>query len=481
MNCIALIRISFLISSLLAYSLSFASASLPAGVVVSISASKKSIDVDDALLIKVDYTNVSDKSVSLYKWGTALGGGITEDLFLVEYLGTEMKYNGIHAKRLAPTSSDFVVLAPGEVSSMAVDLLLSYPVNYEGDYQISLRDSGLVNAKLASPLTVSLTSDRPILALKQPAIFQNCSAGQISQIDAALSSAESIANRAASDLRNAPVSLRPEARRYREWFGAFSTARYATVQSNMDRIASSLSNQRIGFNCDCTGQPGVDPNNTFAFVFPNDPFNMTLCNVFFRVPRLGTDSMSGTIVHEVSHFNVVANTDDFASNQAGIRALANSQPQNAIRAANAYEYFAENSPFLPMPQASDLAADLTIVSGLLLPTVTFADEVLTVSGVIANIGNANSDSTLLRLELINDATGSLLTQTTIPSISSGASFNFQFNLLAPSEEGQYSAELCINVVSGESNANNNCLALSSLTVEDNSVIIAPILQLLLDD
>ena len=134
-----------------------------------------------------------------------------------------------------------------------------------------------------------------------------------------------------------------------------------------------------------------------------------------------------------------------------------------------------------MPQASDLASDLTIVSGILSPTITFADEVLSVSGAVANIGSADSASTMLSLELINDATGSLLAQTAVPSISSGASFNFQFNFLAPSEEGQYTAELCINVVSGESNTNNNCLSLSSLTVEGSSVIVAPIIQLLLDD
>ena len=84
---------------------------------------------------------------------------------------------------------------------------------------------------------------------------------------------------------------------------------------------------------------------------------MNICGAFWRAPLLGTDSRAGTIVHELSHFDVVAGTDDFASNQAGIRSLAINQPDNAVRAANAFEYFAENTPFLSMPTSDDLPPD----------------------------------------------------------------------------------------------------------------------------
>jgi len=284
-----------LLFALLSLSNSSAHSDLPDGIVVSISVSKNSFGLSDKLFIKVSYRNVSDKPVRLLKWNTALDGGLTEDLFYIEYLGEELEYIGVHAKRLAPRESDFVELVPDESASGTIDLLLSYPINYKGDYRISVRNPGRLSRTTLEGLTLNLREDRPIIDFRRTPNFQNCSASQAS-------SAKRIAIRAARDLRNTPVDQRANARRYLEWFGAPNSARYAIVQRSMDRIASALSNQTIGFNCNCTGVPGINPANTFAFVFKNDPFNMTLCDVFFRVPREGTDSKSGTIVHEVSHF-----------------------------------------------------------------------------------------------------------------------------------------------------------------------------------
>ncbi len=58
----------------------------------------------------------------------------------------------------------------------------------------------------------------------------------------------------------------------------------------------------------------------------------------------GTDSKAGTLVHEMSHFNVVASTDDVVYGQTGAKNLAFSNPEDAIRNADSHEYFAENTP-----------------------------------------------------------------------------------------------------------------------------------------
>jgi len=148
-----------------------------------------------------------------------------------------------------------------------------------------VRSPGQLSRKTLDGLTLNLIADRPKVDFRRTPNFQNCSASQASSANSALTVAERIAIRAARDLRNTPVDERANARRYLEWFGAPNSARYAMVQRSMDRIASALSNQTIGFNCNCVGVPGINPANTFAFVFKNDPFNMTLCDVFFRVPH----------------------------------------------------------------------------------------------------------------------------------------------------------------------------------------------------
>ncbi len=471
--------------SLIMTDISHASASLPAGVEVSISIDQQSLSVDDQIWATVRYTNVSNSQVALLKRETALGGGMTEDLVSIIYEGVELKYTGMHVKRLAPIATDYVYLEPGQSASEKIDLLRSYPINYKGDYSITLRDSGehsdsSAHAKASAAITINLDEDRLVRVFKRTPRFQNCSAGQQSEIDAALTSAERIANEASFALQNTPVALRPNSARYTEWFGAFSAARYAQVQLGMSRIASATTNQTIGFNCDCSNQPGVDPSRTFAFVFPSDAFNMTLCDVFFLVPREGTDSKSGTIVHEISHFNIVAATDDFSSalDQRGSRNLANSSPASAIRNANAFEYFAENTPFLSVPTVTQTVRDLALSGVSLVGGKLFTSRVATISGQVVNLGGSNSPATIVSLRFAGQPTS--IAQTSIPAISSGASRSFELSFTAPASEGQVSYQVCVSSIAGETNLNNNCVTIAGIEVLGN-VVIAPIIPLLLGD
>ena len=65
---------------------------------------------------------------------------------------------------------------------------------------------------------------------------------------------------------------------------------------------------------------------------------------FWTAPITGTDSRGGTLLHEMSHFTVVAGTDDWAYGQTAAGALAGSDPARAVDNADSHEYFGENSP-----------------------------------------------------------------------------------------------------------------------------------------
>ncbi len=49
----------------------------------------------------------------------------------------------------------------------------------------------------------------------------------------------------------------------------------------------------------------------------------------------------------MSHFTVVASTDDWAYGQSAAASLASSNPSKAIDNADSHEYFGENTPSLP--------------------------------------------------------------------------------------------------------------------------------------
>jgi peptidyl-Lys metalloendopeptidase len=104
-------------------------------------------------------------------------------------------------------------------------------------------------------------------------------------------------------------------------------------------IKDALDTKPLTFNCGCKKQ-------YYAYVYPNQPYIVYLCSVFWNAPLSGTDSKGGTIIHELSHFTAVAGTDDFAYGQTNAKALAKSNPSQALFNADNHEYFAENTPFL---------------------------------------------------------------------------------------------------------------------------------------
>jgi peptidyl-Lys metalloendopeptidase len=129
--------------------------------------------------------------------------------------------------------------------------------------------------------------------------------------------------------------------RYTTWFGAYTSARYATAQQHFASIDSAMDQNagQIKINCGCS-------QNYYAYVYPTRPYEIFVCRVFWSAPLTGTDSKAGTLVHEMSHFNVTAGTDDHVYGQSGAKSLAISDPAAALDNADNHEYFAENNPKL---------------------------------------------------------------------------------------------------------------------------------------
>jgi len=144
--------------------------------------------------------------------------------------------------------------------------------------------------------------------------------------------------------------------RYRIWFGAADSARQSTVTTHFSNIYSALDTQNVAFDCTCT-------QSYFAYVYPSQPYTIYLCNSFWTANVSGTDSQAGTLVHEMSHFTVVAGTDDHVYGQIGAKNLAISNPNNAVFNADSHEYFAENTPYLTMDNKFDVAIFINDIIG----------------------------------------------------------------------------------------------------------------------
>jgi len=334
------------------------------GLSVGLDSAASSIGAADDAILKVTYRNDSAEDLYLLRWQTALHG-VEANLFDVRRDGQPVAYTGRLYKRAAPRAEDYVRIPAGGSASAEVDLSGVYDMSRTGEYAIrysvDLQDTLRVNGlKVAGVGGLTLESNVVFLGVERderasaavealaeleeaarggrvkslPPGFVSCSSSRQSLLVTALGNAQSISLAARDYLNNLPVAQRPTNVAYDTWFGAYTSSRYATVQSHYTSIHSAFSNQTFTFFCDCT-------DSSYAYVFANRPYEVHLCNAFWNAPALGIDSKAGTLVHETSHFTVVAGTQDYAYGTAACQNLANKNPKKAISNADSHEYFAE--------------------------------------------------------------------------------------------------------------------------------------------
>jgi peptidyl-Lys metalloendopeptidase len=175
----------------------------------------------------------------------------------------------------------------------------------------------------------------PVDSVNGSTSFTSCSTSRQSDLNTARNNAVTYSSGANSYLQAGTVGSR-----YTTWFGTYQSSRYSTVRSHFVSILDAMDNASVTFSCTCT-------DSAYAYVYSNQPYTIYLCNAFWSAPALGTDSKAGTLVHEMSHFNVVAGTSDYAYGQTAAKRLASTNPKRAINNADSHEYFAENTPALP--------------------------------------------------------------------------------------------------------------------------------------
>ncbi|MEH6437987.1 M35 family metallo-endopeptidase [Massilia sp. DD77] len=107
----------------------------------------------------------------------------------------------------------------------------------------------------------------------------------------------------------------PYGPRYATWFGAPEPQRGQKVGANFAAIKDAFETRPLAIDCGCN-----EPY--FAYVYPVQPYKIYVCEAFWSAAITGTDSRGGTLVHEMSHFDAVAGTDDHVYGQAGAAELA---------------------------------------------------------------------------------------------------------------------------------------------------------------
>jgi peptidyl-Lys metalloendopeptidase len=316
--------------------------------------------------VDVEITNTSNRTLRLPGWQLP-AQFLQSDLFTVTRNGHEVDYEGPMIKRGLPQAADFVILRAGQTYRTSVDLSAFYDLSSTGEYTVAFKTplqhaslaggemlmtpNGLPMLAQSAPLklwvdgTDQLDGSRTLASRKKPSTgatvvngvsYKSCSTTQISTAGSAVNAARTYSENAKGYLAGGTVGSR-----YTTWFGAYTSTRYSTARQHFVNIDSAMdqSGGQVTINCGCN-------QSYYAYVYPTRPYEIFVCRAFWSAPLTGTDSKGGTLIHEMSHFNVTAGTDDHVYGQSGAKSLAASNPDQALDNADNHEYFAENNPAL---------------------------------------------------------------------------------------------------------------------------------------
>lgn len=324
--------------------------------VITLSVDQTSFTSSENVVIHVVIENQGKNPVKVLKWYTP-AEDVEEPLFALFRDNQPVDYIGAHYKRPAATGSDYVVLKGGESLTRDVELGTFYDLSTTGNYSITYdvaswnlfsekgSDKNAVESLSSNTLKLSIegrvsaavteSSAPSLAAVVGGTTFNKCTITQQSTLTTARNESSVYAANALGYL-NVNASSQPTLR-YTTWFGTYLASRYSTVASHFSAISSAMDTAPVKFDCGCK-------KTYYAYVYPAQPYTIYLCKAFWTAPMTGTDSKAGTLIHEMSHFNVVASTDDWAYGQTNAKNLAISDPTKAVDNADSHEYFAENTP-----------------------------------------------------------------------------------------------------------------------------------------
>ena len=316
-------------------------------------------DVD--VHVDVAVTNLCRTAVHVLRWqlpSDAMSGA----LFSVTRDDKPVRYTGAVIKRAAPRAKDYVEIAAGATLNYKVELTGQYDFSKNGRYAIEFHSDRGTHGSGAQSLHSAATAylwtqgrnekldaaalDDDGTSLRATAnataaataasisYTGSCTSSQKSSLASAVTAATNYASSSATYLSGTPSATA----RYTTWFGAYTSSRWATAKSHFVKASNAFQTAALTLDCSCKD------TDTYAYVYPTQPYKIYVCGAFWNAPTTGTDSKGGTLVHEMMHFNVIASTDDWAYGQTAAQSLAKSSPTKALDNSDNHESFAENNP-----------------------------------------------------------------------------------------------------------------------------------------
>ncbi|MEU4244845.1 M35 family metallo-endopeptidase [Actinoplanes sp. NPDC026619] len=328
-----------------------AAAGTPSGLTTTVQIGQAT---SDALTVRFTVRNTSAAPVSVLSRDLPQAHD-SGAILAVTRNGTPVAYQGKLVKPAAPTAADYTSIPAGGTYTATMDLADEYDLSQPGTFTVALASTQVrasagtlrVNAGRATVRTsagirgAAKVSSAAPTATEQVNVgaaaaavtltYRGCTTSEKTTLKTAISNATTFSQKSQTWLAANPSG----GGAYTTWFGTYSSSRFSRVTSAYSKITSELTSKTVTLDC-------TSDEDYYAYVYPDEPYIIYLCNAFWSAPATGTDSKAGTLIHESSHFTVNGGTDDHVYGQTAAKQLAVSSPANAVDNADNYEYFAES-------------------------------------------------------------------------------------------------------------------------------------------
>ncbi|KAI0641526.1 hypothetical protein C8Q79DRAFT_1014448 [Trametes meyenii] len=255
---------------------------------------------------------------------------------------TTLTLAGLVAVNAVPSTLRFSVDIPTDAANADVDIVARIETYNEPQGQFETVVGSYTGAPAAN--LVIEQGNIPDLPF---ATFPGCTARQTQDITQAIDRAEIFIRNAADVLGTPPAS----SARYVAWFGQFSSDRGQHVLGCYSNLEFRNNFKDWTYNCRAMCPPGPGGAVQEAFVNPNTRNVIQLCPPFFQLPVGGPKSMASVLVREATRFTALCATEEQPIGPGECHAVAQQHPDEAVKHAGSYEFFASNHP---VPQQATL-------------------------------------------------------------------------------------------------------------------------------
>jgi len=298
-----------------------------------------SISMDEPPILEVIYLNDALKPIEVYEWAIP-NDNFWMDIFNVYSGDIKNKYVGRVYRWSDAAYNDFIILKPGEFIYGRIDISKLYYLGSNSDYiirfnaessKILRRGETLPGVIGSNQITKYIKRKVHVFVKSAPEVedgigFHDCSRKEKDSLKLAHKFGTEYSQEA-----HAYLVAYPEGELYINWFGEYKKKNYKIVKKGTDKIKKAFEEEFTEYFCGCK-----DP---IAWVYTDRHYEIHVCEEFFEYDIEGVLSQATIAIHEMSHFEVTADTDDHVYGEKKSKKLAKKKPKEAIENADNYLFF----------------------------------------------------------------------------------------------------------------------------------------------